>query len=131
MHNQTLRVAIIDDEESIRRALLRLLASADYLAEGFDSAVRFLESLSRWTPDCVILDLQMPEITGIEVQQRLLELAQPPAVIVITAYDEPGTRELCLALGATYYFCKPVDGNLLLDSIAKLARGDRAPRPLR
>src|SRR5690606_27297940 len=81
MSDRKLRVAVVDDEESIRRALLRLLRAADYDAEAFDSAVGFLRSLGKRTPDCVILDLQMPQMTGMELQQRLLELARRPAVI--------------------------------------------------
>lgn len=126
MSDRKLRVAVVDDEESIRRALLRLLRAADYDAEAFDSAVGFLRSLGKRTPDCVILDLQMPQMTGMELQQRLLELARRPAVIVITAHDEPGTRERCFELGAADYFCKPVDCAALLASIARVRLGDGA-----
>ncbi|HEX6998345.1 MAG TPA: response regulator [Gammaproteobacteria bacterium] len=118
-------VAVVDDEESIRRALLRLLRSANYRAEAFDCAARFLESLSERTPECLILDLQMPAMTGFELQQRLLELRVRPPVIVITAYDEPETRARCLAFGAERYFCKPVDGHRLIKSIHELIESRR------
>ena len=115
-------VVVVDDEESVRRALLRLLRSANYDAEAFDSGARFLESLSRRTPQCLILDLQMPAMTGIELQQRLTELdsGHLVPVIVITAYDEPESRDRCRALGADRYFSKPVDGNELLESVRQL-----------
>lgn len=110
-------IAIVDDEEGVRRALQRLLRSANYRAETFDSAVTFLESLSRWIPQCLILDLQMPTMTGLELQQRLLQLDIAVPVIVITAHDDADTRQRCLALGAIRYLSKPVEGSDLLEAI--------------
>jgi len=110
-------IAIVDDEQSIGRALVRLLRFANYRAEAFSSPIAFLESLASCVPDCVVLDLQMPVMTGVEVQERLLRLADPPPVIIITAHDEPETRDRCLALGAKHYLCKPVASAALIDSI--------------
>jgi CheY-like chemotaxis protein len=76
-------------------------------------------------PDCVVLDLQMPAMTGVELQQQLLQLANPPPVIIITAHDEPKTRERCLALGAVCYLRKPIEGDVLLDSIEGAVRARR------
>jgi FixJ family two-component response regulator len=118
-------VAVIDDEASICRALSRLLRVANYRAETFCSAIPFLESLAREMPDCVVLDLQMPAMTGVELQQQLLQLANPPPVIIITAHDEPKTRERCLALGAVCYLRKPIEGDVLLDSIEGAVRARR------
>ena len=118
-------VAVIDDEASICRALSRLLRVANYRAETFCSAIPFLESLTREMPDCVVLDLQMPAMTGVELQQQLLLLANPPPVIIITAHDEPKTRERCLALGAVCYLRKPIEGDVLLDSIEGAVRARR------
>ena len=126
MDTAPLLVAVVDDEESIRKALVRLLRSANYLAEAFASPISFLESLSERMPYCVVLDLQMPVMTGFEVQERLNELPKRPHVIVITAHDEPGTRERCKALGADRCLMKPIDGDLLLDSIRDL--GEMRPR---
>jgi FixJ family two-component response regulator len=115
-------IAVVDDEDSICRALLRLLRAANYRAESFNSPVAFLESLAERVPDCVVLDLQMPRMTGVELQQHLLTLADPPPVIIITAHDEPKTRERCLELGAIRYLRKPFEGELLIDSIEKAVR---------
>lgn len=117
MDSEAPRIAIVDDEEAVRRALLRLLRSANYRAEAFDSAAGFLDSLSRWIPQCLILDLQMPTMTGLELQQRLLQLDVTIPVIVITAYDEADTRQRSLALGASRYFSKPIEGSDLIDAI--------------
>jgi FixJ family two-component response regulator len=130
MKTASLLVAVVDDEESIRKALVRLLRSANYLAEAFASPTSFLESLSERVPYCVVLDLQMPIMTGFELQERLNEMPERPRVIVITAHDEPGIRERCKALGAERCLIKPIDGDLLLDSIRRLGEvrrdeGDR------
>jgi len=118
-------IAIVDDEVSICRALLRLLRVANYRAEGFNSPLLFLESLAERVPDCVVLDLQMPRMTGVELQQQLLKLEDPPPVIIITAHDEPKTRERCLALGAVRYLRKPFEGDVLIDSIEEAVRARR------
>jgi FixJ family two-component response regulator len=118
-------IAVVDDEESVRRALLRLLRSANYRAEGFESAIDFLDSLSIRVPSCIILDLQMPEMTGLELQDQLVRLGRFPPVIVITAYDEVDTKDHCLALGASYYFRKPIEDNDLIDAIGEVI--DRRP----
>ena len=125
-------IAIVDDEVSICRALLRLLRAANYRAATFSSPVLFLESLSERMPDCVLLDLQMPGMTGVELQQRLLQIETPPPVIIITAHDEPKTRARCLALGAVRYLRKPIEGDVLIDAIDQAVSASRnqptAPR---
>src|SRR5215203_1877107 len=112
MDESTPLIAVVDDEPSICRALLRLLHAANLRGEGFSSPIEFLESLRERVPDCVVLDLQMPRMTGVELQQHLLALGDPPPVIIITAHDEPKTRERCLELGAVRYLRKPFDGEL-------------------
>ena len=125
MDRQPPLIAIVDDEVSICRALLRLLRVANYRAESFNSPILFLESLAEHVPDCVVLDLQMPSMTGVELQEHLLRLADPPPVIIITAHDEPKTRERCLALGAVRYLRKPIEGDILMGSIEEAVRGKR------
>jgi CheY-like chemotaxis protein len=119
-------VVVVDDEPSICRALLRLLRLSSYRAEAFTSPVLFLESLTEQLPDCVVIDLQMPAMTGVELQQRLLHLEKPPPVIIITAHDEPKTRDRCLALGAFRYLRKPIEGDLLMEAIRHAVTAKRA-----
>jgi FixJ family two-component response regulator len=125
MDSQAPLIAIVDDEVSICRALLRLLRVADYRAEAFDSPILFLASLAQRVPDCIVLDLQMPVMTGVELQEHLLKLEVPPPVIIITANEEPKMRERCLALGAVRYLRKPIESDLLIDSIEKAVRAGR------
>jgi FixJ family two-component response regulator len=110
-------VAIVDDEESIRKALVRLLRLAEFEAIAFTSASDLLESLAVQTPDCVILDLHMPGMTGVELLRRFASLEHAPPVIVITASDESRTREECFALGVKRYLRKPIDRTALMESV--------------
>jgi CheY-like chemotaxis protein len=105
--------------------LLRLLRSANYRATAFSSAPDFLASLGHETPDCLVLDLQMPIMTGFELQEQLRQRAQAPPVIIITSHDEPGTRDRCLALGAACYLRKPIEGETLINSIRTIVAARR------
>jgi len=115
-------VAIVDDEESIRKALKRLMRAANLEAEAFASGSAFLDSLAARHPDCLILDLHMPGMTGLDVLQRLQQSGVQLPTIVITAYDEPETRGYCLAAGASAYLRKPLEDHLLLDAVASAAK---------
>lgn len=119
MENRRSFVAVVDDEESVRRALLRLLRAANLDAEAFASGEAFLESLDKFRPDCVVLDLQMPEMNGLELQLRLAERGIRLPVVVITGHDEPGMRVQCMAAGASTYLRKPLDDKVLLEAINK------------
>ena len=111
-------VAIVDDEEAVLRALTRLLLASGLEAEGFPSGAAFFEASALRRPDCVLLDLHMRGMGGLEVL-RELRIRNPglPAV-VLTAHDDPGTREQCLAAGASAYLCKPLDERALLNAIS-------------
>jgi FixJ family two-component response regulator len=119
-------IAIVDDDDSLRNALLRLFRSAGYPVEAFATAPELLGSLSLGRPDCIILDLQLPGMTGVELLRRLSVLAEPPPVIVITGSDDEQLREQCMALGSKRYFRKPLDCDALLEAARAVAA--RAPR---
>jgi FixJ family two-component response regulator len=111
-------VAVVDDEESIRKSLRRLLMAADLDAVVYASGQEFLDALRVRQPDCVILDLQMPGLTGLEVQRALTAAGVRFPTIIITAHDEPESRARCLAAGVAAYLCKPLHDEMLLDAIA-------------
>ena len=111
-------VAIVDDDSAVRKALCRLLGACAIRAHSYGSAREFLDSLSGGTPDCLVVDLQMPEMTGLELQCELSRLGARIPTIVITAHNESGLRERCLAAGARAYLIKPLDGTELLASIS-------------
>ena len=111
-------VAVVDDEESIRKSLRRLFMAADLDAVVYASGQEFLDSLRDRRPDCLVLDLQMPGLTGLEVQRTLAGAGARFPTIIITAHDEPETRARCLAAGVAAYLCKPLHDEMLLDAIA-------------
>ena len=110
-------VAVVDDEESVRNALVRLLRASEIDAEAFHSGQAFLDSLALRRPDCLVIDLQMDGLTGRDVQRQLAGSLHPFPLIMITAHDEPRIREQCLADGAAAYLRKPLRGDILLRSI--------------
>jgi FixJ family two-component response regulator len=111
-------VAVVDDEESIRKSLRRLFMAADLDAVVYASGQEFLDSLGDHRPDCLVLDLQMPGLTGLEVQRTLTGIGARFPTIIITAHDEPETRARCLAAGVAAYLCKPLHDEMLLDTIS-------------
>jgi FixJ family two-component response regulator len=110
-------VAVVDDEESVRAALLRLLRASRNRLRG----LRFRRGVPAFDrtapPDCLVLDLQMAGLNGREVQRQLIGRKSPIPLVMITAHDEPTIREQCLADGASAYLRKPLRGDLLIRSI--------------
>jgi FixJ family two-component response regulator len=121
MDGSRLRVAIIDDDESVRRALRRLLRAANLDADAFASGRDFIDSLAAQVPDCVVLDVHMPGMNGLDVQLQLVRNGFRIPVVVITGHDEPQARAQCLAAGAAAYLRKPLDDVALLDAIRHAA----------
>jgi FixJ family two-component response regulator len=117
MSAPTAQIAIVDDDASVRKALMRLLQASSYRVETFGSASEFLASLNQRTPDCLIVDLQMPSMNGLELQISLTRAGIVIPTIVITAHDEPGSRERCSAAGAAAYLLKPVRKKELIATI--------------
>jgi FixJ family two-component response regulator len=110
-------VAVVDDEESIRKSLRRLLMAADLDAMVYASGQEFLDALRERQPDCLVLDLQMPGLTGLEVQRALTAAGVRFPTIIITAHDEPEARARCISAGVAAYLCKPLHDEMLLDAI--------------
>lgn len=111
-------VAIVDDEEPIRKALKRLLRASGLEAEGYASGAAFLENSAQRRPDCVVLDLHMPGMSGLQLLRQIKSSGERLSIVVITAHDEPETREQCLAAGAKAYLRKPLDERMLLNAIS-------------
>src|ERR1044072_1371159 len=130
MENRRSFVAVVDDEESVRRALIRLLRAANMDAEAFASGEAFLESLEKFRPDCVVLDLQLPGLTGRDVQRRLMSMQINLPVILITAHDDMVTQQQALSDRAANYLRKPRRGHVLVRSINEsIARAASATGP--
>lgn len=124
-------IAIVDDDPSVLKALARLLMLRAIEVRTYESARDFLASLPDGLPECLIVDLQMPEMTGLELQRHLNRAGIPIPTIVITADRAAEMREQCNAAGAETYLLKPLEDTTLLaainDTKAKAARR-RPPR---
>jgi FixJ family two-component response regulator len=110
-------VYVVDDDESIRRALKRLLKSVGYDALTFESAEDFLDSASRLSEGCLVLDIRLPGMTGLELQEKLASLGAKYPVIIMTAHENPQWRERAEKAGAIAYLRKPFGDQSLLDAI--------------
>jgi FixJ family two-component response regulator len=117
MRKTRLQVAVVDDEESVRKALERLLRSAGMSAHTFPSGEEFIATLPNLQADCVVLDLHMPKINGFEVLAHLAQLDRRLPVIVITGHDTPESRSRAHVDGVAAYLLKPVDDCKLLQAI--------------
>lgn len=112
-------IGIIDDDQSLRTALVRLIRSLGHGARGFASAEEFIQSGAMASCSCVITDIQMPGMNGIDLT-RLIAGHQPPLpVIVITARTEPGLEENAVASGALCFLRKPIDTTILVECLER------------
>jgi FixJ family two-component response regulator len=101
-------IAVVDDDPPVLKALARLLGTRSFAAKTYLSAPQFLAALPEGLPDCLIADLQMPEMTGLELQLDLRRKGIYIPTIIITAHDEAGMRKRCEVAGAIAYLLKPV-----------------------
>lgn len=116
-------VAIVDDDEPVRRALRRLVLSLSYQPVDFASGEDFLMSLDGAKPDCALLDLHMPGMKGLEVLLHMRAKGLGVPVIIITGFDEPGMRKKCMAAGAAAYLIKPLERSQFSAAIEKAITG--------
>ena len=113
-------IAIVDDDDSVRQAISSLLRSFGYAAVAFDSGAALLKSDARRTLSCLIADLQMRGMSGIELHQRLIASGERVPTILITAYPDETGRERALRAGVRCYLTKPFSAGELLACIASV-----------
>jgi FixJ family two-component response regulator len=111
------RISVVDDDESVREAVRGLLKSLGYSALAFASAEEFLNSRQVPRTSCLIADVQMPGMTGLELYRHLVALGKAIPTILITAYPDDSARERALAVGVVGYLSKPFDEDDLLACI--------------
>jgi FixJ family two-component response regulator len=117
MSDRGVSVAIVDDDASVRKALGRLLSANSFEIKTYGSVNDFLESIGSGAPQCLVLDLHMPDITGFDLQRSLSRLGINIPTIVITAWDEPWLRERCQRAGAVAFLVKPLNDVVLINAI--------------
>ncbi len=120
MSPRRLLVAIVDDEEPVRRALRRLFLAAGIDVETFATGYEFLASVKTQRPDCAVIDLRLPGLTGLDVQERLVEAGIPLPTVIVTGHDQAGIAERVMAAGASAYLLKPLDEESLLKAVASV-----------
>ena len=119
MIEQESTIFIVDDDASARRGLTRLIRAAGFRAESFGSAREFLASQGRDGPGCLVLDVKMPEMDGIEVLRRIKKAYPHVEVIILTGHGSDEDCQTCMELGAFAYLQKPVDIEALSETLRK------------
>jgi FixJ family two-component response regulator len=117
MANSPPLIAVVDDEESVRLALARMLRASSFDVSIYRSGEEFLESLKTVVPDCAVLDFQMPGLTGRDIQRAISVAKVSLPLIIVTAHDQPSLREKVLADGAVAYFTKPLRRDTLIAAL--------------
>jgi FixJ family two-component response regulator len=120
MVTQRPRIAILDDDCSVCAAISRLLRVLDMCPEAYTSAIAFLDASRENPPECLILDLQMPGMSGLEVMRYLSRRSIRIPTIVITAHAEFADEATCRSAGAAAFFRKPFDALALKSAILNL-----------
>ena len=116
-HLRDPKVLVVDDDASVRTGVQRLIRSAGFVVETFASAE---DLLAAWPSDnwgCLIVDIQMPGLSGLELQTKLAALGSTVPIIFITAHDDPNARSRALNGGAADFLEKPFDDEELIAAI--------------
>jgi FixJ family two-component response regulator len=114
-------VAVVDDDENLCRSLARLLRAAGFQPITYASAEAFLADTKHPQFDCLVLDIQLGGMSGIELAQRLAAEGRQTPIIFITAHDDPEAREEAEAAGCMAYFRKTDSGAEVLEAIRRCA----------
>ncbi len=115
-------VAIVDDDELFRRSIERLVRSAGFRVEVFGSAEEFLERGDMDRTACAILDMKLPGMSGLDLQQRLIATPAPIPIVFVSAHDEAMMQANALRAGAVAFLRKPFDNRTLLDALSRSIR---------
>jgi len=121
-------IAIVDDDPSVRRGLQRLIRSAGWKVETFASAQEFLARPSAISPSCLVLDLQLPGLSGLDLQQRMADLGLDIPVVFLTGQGNIPASVKAMKAGAIEFLTKPVDEQNLLKAIEEAIERDRRTR---
>jgi len=128
MSEPTAMVFIVDDDEPVRKSLGRLVRSAGLNVETFDSAQQFLASPRADVPSCLVLDIKLPGLSGLELQGRLAEVNIEIPIVFITGHGDVPTSVRAMKAGAVEFLTKPFRDEDLLDAIQQAIERDRAAR---
>ena len=116
---RTAKIAIVDDDNAVREAMKLLMRSLGYHASTFGSADEFLNSKQVHDTSFLITDVQMPGLSGIDLQDRLIARGHRIPIIFITAYSDENVRIRAMKAGALAFLTKPIDPNQLVGHLEK------------
>lgn len=120
-------ISVVDDDKSFRDSMRRLLKSLGYAAAMFPSAGEFLASSRVSSTSCLVADVHMPTMTGVELYSHLIETGNPIPTILVTAYPDENMRKRMLGMGVECYLRKPLEEAIFLDCIrAACAHGKKS-----
>jgi len=123
-------VYVVDDDKRMREALLDLLAAAHRRASAFASGSEFLRTADTSTPGCLVIDLQMPDGSGLEVQDKLLALGCPMPLIFLTGHADVPSSVTALKAGASDFILKPFAAEILLEAVDTAIQRDAERRQM-
>ena len=121
-------IAIVDDDPSVRQGLQRLIRSLGWKAETFASAQEFLARPRTETPSCLVLDLQLPGLSGLDLQKRMIEAGLETPIVFLTGHGDIPASVKAMKAGAVEFLTKPVDEEDLLKAIQEAIERDRHTR---
>ena len=110
-------ISIIDDDEAVREAISALMRSVGYTVVAYPSATDFLASVHLTNTSCLIADVHMPQMTGVELHSRLIQSGNATPTVLITAYPDDSVRVRALNDGVVCYLSKPCDDDVLLKCV--------------
>ena len=119
-----LEIAVIDDDQSFRIALVESLSSLGFEADGYACAEDYIEAIGRKSFHCIVTDIHMPGMSGLELLKKIKQKFEnpPPVVMMITAYGDDENYKQAMDLGADDFLTKPIDFNLLKEKLKSLTQ---------
>jgi len=121
-------IAVVDDDASVREGLQSLIRSAGWRVETFVSAQEFLGRLGAQAPSCLILDLQLPGLGGLDLQKRMAEVGLEIPIVFLTGHGNIPASVQAMKAGAVEFLTKPLDEQKLVDAIHEAIERDRRTR---
>ena len=121
-------IAIVDDDPSAREGLETLIRSAGWRAEAFVSAQEFLGRVGAEAPSCLILDLQLPGLTGLDLQKRMAEVGLDIPIVFLTGHGNIPASVQAMKAGAVEFLTKPFDERQLFEAVREAVERDRRTR---
>ncbi len=122
-------ISVVEDDQPFRESMKKLMMALGYTVEGFPSAADFLASPLLLATACLVSDVQMPGMTGIELHRHLIDAGQRIPTILVTAYPDEMTRNRALKDGVVCYLCKPVDDDHLERCLRSALESGKTQKP--